>query len=222
MPEILARGNVGQVDFDERYAHRQQRVAKRYAGVGEGRRIQQDEFDAFAAGRVNAPDQFVFGVALVAFEVVAALSGQLVQARLDIGQRVGAVDFRFALSQQAQVGAIDQKQTCHFLKFSDFKRYLITNRRTFANFSRRRDFSNCPVGDDGAVPALVGRAVEITAANSLSRFPAAWPASAAVEPGQYRCPLIRIQVRSAPAGIRPGALRAVLRYGCPGCACGGP
>ena len=42
----LAGMDVGQVDFDERNVHGEQRVAQRDAGVGERRRIEDDEGDA--------------------------------------------------------------------------------------------------------------------------------------------------------------------------------
>src|SRR5690606_41673758 len=62
--ERLARGDVRQVELDERDRDREQRVAERDARVRERGRIEQNEIDLLAARGMDAPDQLVLGVAL--------------------------------------------------------------------------------------------------------------------------------------------------------------
>ena len=59
LAKLFTLVHVGQVHFDKRDSHRQQRIAQRHTRVRERRRIENDEIDAFTAGIMDAADQFV-------------------------------------------------------------------------------------------------------------------------------------------------------------------
>lgn len=106
--ERLAGEHVGQMHLDERNADAEQGVAQRHAGVGEGGGIDDDEGDAFQTGGMDAIDQGVFGVALKAGQVVRPqFHGQRRAAPFDGGQGVGAVDSRFAGTEQVQIRSVE-------------------------------------------------------------------------------------------------------------------
>src|SRR5690606_2710397 len=105
------------MELDERDPDREQRVAQRNAGVREGRRIEQNEVDLLRAGRVDAPDQLVLGVALVGIERVTCCLGEAFQPGLDVGQRRAAVELRLAGAEQTEVWAVQQQQSRHLGSF---------------------------------------------------------------------------------------------------------
>src|SRR4051812_23919715 len=104
--EFLPREGVRQVQFDERQLHSEQRVAQRYAGVGEAPGVEDCEADAVGLGGLHAIDELVLGVALERDHFMAETGGGVPGALFDGGQGVGTVNFRFALPQQIQVRAI--------------------------------------------------------------------------------------------------------------------
>src|SRR5690606_5238010 len=63
--------HIGKMHFDEWDAHRQQCVTYCDTGVGRGGGIDDDEINRFITGSVNAPDQFVFGIALQRLQLMA-------------------------------------------------------------------------------------------------------------------------------------------------------
>ena len=108
LPEVLPRSDVRQVNLDEGDPDRQQGVAQRDTRVREGRWIEQNEVDALLPRGMNAPDELVLGIALVANERVAVGLGELAEARLDLFERRAAIDRRLALTEQAEIRAIEQ------------------------------------------------------------------------------------------------------------------
>src|SRR5690606_11114078 len=101
--EGLARVDVGQERLDKGNACCQQRIAQGDAGVRKGSRIENDEVDAFGACRVDALDQFGFGIALQAQQVVSRSFRLFAQSCVNVGQGLLAVDIRFAGAQQVEV-----------------------------------------------------------------------------------------------------------------------
>ena len=87
--------------------HAEQRVAQRDAGVGEAAGIDDGESDAIGLGRLDAIDEFVFGVALEGHQLMAELVGGDLGAFFDGGQRVRPVDFGLALPEQVQVRTVE-------------------------------------------------------------------------------------------------------------------
>src|SRR6185312_8087754 len=71
MSKFLARKQVAQMNFDERYRDPEKGVAQGNAGVGESPRIDDHEGDAVALDGVNLRDQLMLGIALEAREDMA-------------------------------------------------------------------------------------------------------------------------------------------------------
>src|SRR5690606_13461799 len=111
--ERLARGDVRQVELDERDRDREQRVAERDARVRECGRVEQNEIDLLAARGMDAPDQLVLGVALKRVERVPGGPGELLQPRLDIGERRMSVELGLSGAEQAEIRAVQQQQSRH-------------------------------------------------------------------------------------------------------------
>ena len=78
--------------FDKRDIDREQRIAQRDAGVRERTGIDDDERHAIGFRFLHPVDQFVFGIALAAGNVVAQVGGDRRATRLDIGKRRCAVN----------------------------------------------------------------------------------------------------------------------------------
>ncbi len=105
---VLARLGVGDVELDlhafeggERVGERE-RVVRERAGVDDDRR-------APPASVVDGVDEVAFVVGLHVLEPVAAIARGGGGEIDEIGQRGGAVDLRFALAEQVQVGTRHQE-----------------------------------------------------------------------------------------------------------------
>ena len=109
MPKGFTCEDVAQVHFDEWHRHREQRIAQGDAGVGEGSRIDDDEGDTIAFGRLNSCDQFVLRVALHRDQFVTQGLRQCGHAGLDILQRGRAIHARLARTEQVQIRTIEQQ-----------------------------------------------------------------------------------------------------------------
>ena len=70
MTKILPRKHVAQVNLNERNINGEQRIAQCDAGVRERARVEQYERRSVLAGRLDAVDEFVFGIALDRVEFV--------------------------------------------------------------------------------------------------------------------------------------------------------
>ncbi|MCY1187330.1 hypothetical protein D9M73_282930 [compost metagenome] len=68
--------------------------------------VDQNEVHAFAAGGMDAVDQFVLGIALQVQQMVAGFTGAAFQVLVDLRQRRGAIGARFAGTEQVQVGSV--------------------------------------------------------------------------------------------------------------------
>src|ERR1700743_132775 len=74
---------VAQVDLDEWHPNRQERVAQRDAGVGEGAGVDDDERRAVGLRGMYAADQVVFGIALGGDEFMTIRSAKNLEFGLD-------------------------------------------------------------------------------------------------------------------------------------------
>ena len=57
---------------------------------------------------VDAFEQFVFGVVLIAQELVVPFFGQLHEATFDLLECGVSIEFRFPLTKQTQIRAVDE------------------------------------------------------------------------------------------------------------------
>ncbi len=90
-------------------ADRRQRVAQGDAGVGVGRRVDDDEVDVIARGLVDAVDQRAFVVVLKGFDLRTGRFAAADQRAVDVVERGEAVMPGFAAAQQIQVGAVQNQ-----------------------------------------------------------------------------------------------------------------
>jgi hypothetical protein len=109
VPERLAGEDVGEVHFDEGEFYRRQRIAQRHAGVGESRRIDDDELRAVAGGLLHPVDQGCFGIALEGHQGGTLRLGACCQARVDLVESSGAVDRRLPRAEQIEVRAVSTR-----------------------------------------------------------------------------------------------------------------
>ena len=118
MTEFLACESIAQVQFDERNADRQHRIAQGNARMRERTRIENDEIDPIGGGLVDTLDQLVFGVALKTAQGMAVFLGNRNRAGLDGIQRRRAVNLRFTRAQQVQIRSIEQEKSRHIESMS--------------------------------------------------------------------------------------------------------
>jgi hypothetical protein len=111
--EFLARMHVGQVHLDERNPAGGHGVPQGDAGMGEGRRIEQDEFNFLLHGLVYPLHQFVFRIALVEAEHMTRRLGNGHQAGIDFVETGMAVVLWLALTQEIQVGSVKYQYFRH-------------------------------------------------------------------------------------------------------------
>ena len=74
-------------------------------GVGEGGRIDDDSGRALAAA-MNPFDDLVLAIALMELDLEPELGPDAPAIRLDIGQRLAAVNLRLAFSQEVEIGTV--------------------------------------------------------------------------------------------------------------------
>src|SRR5574340_594564 len=82
--EGFARVDIGKMNFDKRNGGSRQRVAQGDAGMGVGRRIDDDEVHAVAGGFVQALDQGTFMVVLEGFDERPGRVAQAGQGTIDV------------------------------------------------------------------------------------------------------------------------------------------
>ena len=87
MPEGLSLIQVGQMYFNKWDRDPGQRIADCDAGVRICRRVDDDEIGAVLPGRLNAVNQRAFVIALPRRQRGAQVTGQPLQALVDLGQR---------------------------------------------------------------------------------------------------------------------------------------
>ena len=114
--KILAGIHIRQMNFDEWQAGGEEGVAYRDTGVGIGSRVDNDEFDLVIPGLLDAIDNLAFAIRLEGLQCYALLTGHASQILVDLSECVGAIDFRFACTQQVQVGAMDDQNVSHLSK----------------------------------------------------------------------------------------------------------
>ena len=106
MAEVLPAVRVGDVDLHRGDAHRLYRVQQRHAGVGVGRRVDDDAVHPVKIGLLDGVHQRALVVGLEEGD----LRAQLVRFGLDHGFQVlvsgPAVDLRLADAQHVHVGAV--------------------------------------------------------------------------------------------------------------------
>ena len=105
MAEGLALVNVGNMHFDDRPCERVERVEDGDRGVGEGGRIDDDARGALAGG-VNPIDDLIFAIALMELDLEPELVADAPAIRLDLGERLAAVNLRLALPEQIEIGTV--------------------------------------------------------------------------------------------------------------------
>src|SRR6476661_10619201 len=108
----------------KRYGDAGERVAQGNAGMRVARRIDQDESHPFLARPMNTVDQLTLQVALVGEDLHAAALSRGSQTPVDLGERLLAVDLRFASAEQVQVRPVQDQYlfpvTCRFWVFGHF------------------------------------------------------------------------------------------------------
>src|SRR5277367_2056664 len=113
MPESLALVHIGDMHLDDRPRERVKRVEDGDRGVGEGGGIDDDAGGALAGG-VNEVDDLVFAIALMELDLKPELLADAAAVRLDVGQRLAAVDLRLALAEQIEIGSVqDNNDRAH-------------------------------------------------------------------------------------------------------------
>src|ERR1700685_1128863 len=105
MPEGLALVDIGNVHFDDRPGEGVERVEDGDRGVGEGGGIDDDAGGALAGG-VNEVDDLVFAVALMELDRKPELLADAAAVRLDLGERLAAVNLRLTLAEQIEIGTV--------------------------------------------------------------------------------------------------------------------
>src|SRR4051794_30169122 len=102
MAEGLAAMHVRDVHLDDRELAGGERIEERDRGVREGSRVDDDATRALAR-LVDPVDQLELGVALAELDLELQLGADLAALRLDVGERLVAVDRRLALAEQVEV-----------------------------------------------------------------------------------------------------------------------
>ena len=105
MAEVLALVDVGNVHFDDRPVEGVERVEDGDGSVGEGGGVDDDAGGASAAS-MDPVDDLVFAVALAELDLEPELGPYAAAVRLDVGQRLAAVNLRLALAEQIEIGAV--------------------------------------------------------------------------------------------------------------------
>ena len=83
MTEGFTGMDVGEVDLDKRDRNSQQRITQCNAGMGERRRVDQDEID-LPHGPMNGIDQFILGIGLQVGQGYGLLVGKQLQPVNDV------------------------------------------------------------------------------------------------------------------------------------------
>lgn len=113
LAEFFAPMHIRQVDFDECYPRREEGIANRDAGVCIGRRVDDDEVDLVGPGLLDAIDDVALAVRLEGLQRDTFLLCQASQIPVDLGERIGAIDFRLARAEQVQIGTVYDQNLSH-------------------------------------------------------------------------------------------------------------
>src|SRR5687767_101618 len=104
----LARGDIGEVHFHEWYRHREQRVTDGQAGMGVGRRV-EDQSVCGGRERLDLVDQGAFVVGLEKAERGAQPGRLDAKHRFDVREGRRAVDGWFAGTEEIEVRAVENR-----------------------------------------------------------------------------------------------------------------
>jgi hypothetical protein len=113
MPKLFSGKRIAEVNFDKRYLNGQKGIAQGNTCVRETTRVQDDEFDAVGLGLLDPVNEFMFGIALKAGEVMPQPFGAFNTAFFDVGEARRAVNIGFTRTQQVQVGPINEQKSGH-------------------------------------------------------------------------------------------------------------
>lgn len=108
MTKFLTRKYIAQVNFDEWDADGQERVTDSNAGVRKSTGVEKDEAHTFRRGELHPVNNFVFGIALEANELVVEIAGKILQSTLNLRKVCVAVYAGFTSAKQIEVGTIDE------------------------------------------------------------------------------------------------------------------
>ena len=111
MPETLARMDVGKVDLDGRHASGRNGISQGDAGMSVGGGV-EDQGVELVLGLLNPADQLPFIISLSEIDRYSSRLSSLPHASFNLLQAIGAVDVRFALTEEIEVGSIE-KQDSH-------------------------------------------------------------------------------------------------------------
>lgn len=104
--------------FDERYGNRKQRIPNCDACVRKRAGIEYDEIDAVGCCLLHTVDQFMFRVALKAFQRVAKFIGDVDTICFDVIEASRAVNLWLSRAQQVEIRTIEQQEVGHFASSS--------------------------------------------------------------------------------------------------------
>ena len=101
--------DVGQMHFNKGNPDSGQGIAQGDAGVGEGRRVDDDVCNALTGRFLNGIDQYVFGVALQAAQSPAPSLRARLQLDLDLSEGSPPIMVGLTATQQVQVRSMQYK-----------------------------------------------------------------------------------------------------------------
>ena len=96
------------MDFDGWNPDTGDGIAERDAGVSIGSRVQDDDIE-FTFRLLNPGDQLAFEVGLAELDFRAQLGGAFADLGLDLGQGSIPVELRLPLTEQVEIGAVEEK-----------------------------------------------------------------------------------------------------------------
>ena len=118
MAERLPRMNVGEMNLDERYRGRQQRIPQNHAGMGQATGIDDDESDAGGMGGVDAINQRRLGVALETTDFMSRFRGFRDQSGFNGSESLTAIDPGLTNTQHVQIRTVEDKNAGHGMGLS--------------------------------------------------------------------------------------------------------
>lgn len=109
MPEFLPGMDIGKMDFDGRNATGHDRISQGNAGVCIGGSVEDDHFE-LPFGLLDPGDQLAFKVGLAEVNFYPQLPGSFADPGFDVCQSKAPIDLGFALTEQIQVGSIQEEE----------------------------------------------------------------------------------------------------------------
>jgi len=107
--ELLPVADIAQVNLDNRQGNGGDGISDGDTGVSESGRIDDDAGKILLGGIMEPVNNYAFVIALPADRIKFKSFRSGTDFMVDIGEAFGAVNFRFALAQQVEVGAVDDK-----------------------------------------------------------------------------------------------------------------